>query len=381
MIMDVTGISLTLLIGPTIPAPAPQFVTEALERVSVTHTDKGPSGFQLEFKADRTSSFLRDFQLLATRVLATGNRVVLMVTIGGRPRVLMDGFITHIELSHSKASGASTISVTGEDVSVKMDMIEVSEGHPGLGHFAIVDAILAKYVRYGVAPIVIPTSSNLASNPLERVPQQNATDRDYINSLAGLHGNVFLVRPGPAPMTNIAYWGPPPRVGVPLATLTVDMGPSTNVESISFSYDGLAPTLFLGLDQDAETETDIPIATLTGDRLPLAAESPLLFNQGLLKTKVVKTPGLTAGDALAYVQGMTDRSLDNVLTAQGEVDTLRYGSIMDVPGLVGVRGCGMSLDGFYYVKSVTHSLSRGAYRQQFSLSREGFGTTTPVVPP
>ncbi len=151
--------------------------------------------------------------------------------------------------------------------------------------------------------------------------------------------------------------------------------------SISFSYDGLAPTLFLGLDQDAETETDIPVATLTGDRVPLAAELPLLFNQGLLKTKVVKTPGLTAGDALAYVQGMTDRSLDNVLTAQGEVDTLRYGSIMDVPGLVGVRGCGMSLDGFYYVKSVTHSLSRGAYRQQFSLSREGFGTTTPVVPP
>jgi hypothetical protein len=41
----------------------------------------------------------------------------------------------------------------------------------------------------------------------------------------------------------------------------------------------------------------------------------------------------------------------------------------------------MSLDGFYYVKSVTHSLSRGAYRQQFSLSREGFGTTTPMVPP
>src|SRR5882757_5357027 len=141
MTMDVPSVSLTLLIGPTIPAPAPQFVSEALERASVTHSDQGPSGFQLEFKADRSSVFLPDFQLLATHVLATGNRVVLMVTMGGIPRVLMDGFITHVELSHSKALGASTISVTGEDVSVKMDLIEESMEYPGLGHFEIVDII------------------------------------------------------------------------------------------------------------------------------------------------------------------------------------------------------------------------------------------------
>jgi hypothetical protein len=73
--------------------------------------------------------------------------------------------------------------------------------------------------------------------------------------------------------------------------------------------------------------------------------------------------------------------MDNVLTAQGEVDTLRYGSIMEAPGIVGVRGCGINLDGFYYVKSVTHTLSRGEYRQQFSLAREGFGTTTTSLAP
>jgi hypothetical protein len=379
--MDVAGISLTLLIGPTIPTPAPQFVTEALERASITHADQGPSGFQLEFKADRNSAYLRDFQLLATRMLAAGNRVVLKVAIGGMSRVLMDGFITHIELSHSKASGASTISVTGEDVSVKMDLIELSSEYPGLGHFGIVATILAKYALYGVLPKVMPTLSDLASDPLERVPQQNATDREYINTLAGLHGNVFYVRPGPVEMTNIAYWGPPPRSGARLATLSVDMGPSTNVEQISFSYDGLAATLFLGQDQDAESEADVPIATLGGTRLPLAAEPAVPFNFALLKTKVVKVPGFTAAGAMAYVQGMTDRSMDNVLTAQGEVDTLRYGSIMEVPGIVGVRGCGMNLDGFYYVKSVTHTLSRGEYRQQFSLAREGFGTTTTSLVP
>jgi len=378
--MDLSRISMTLMIGPEIPVPAPQFVTEALEAVRVSHNDHGPSGFKLEFKADRTSKYLPDYQLLLSRVVSAGNRVVVMVNLGSAPRVLMDGIISHLELSHSKQAGGSTISVTGEDISLKMDLTEKTQGKPGMGHFEIVDTILAGYARYGVIPMVIPTSTNLASNPLENVPQQYATDRAYINQLAQLHGNVFLVRPGPAPLTNIAYWGPPPRVGVPSPTLTVDMGQGTNVESINFTFDGLAPTLFQGVDQDRDSEQDVPIATETSLRLPLAAESALLFERSLARTQIVNTPQ-GAVDTLAYVQGLTDKSTDNVVTGQGQVDTLRYGAIMDVPGLVAVRGCGISFDGLYYVGSVTHELRRGQYNQQFTLSREGLVSTLPVVPP
>jgi hypothetical protein len=35
----------------------------------------------------------------------------------------------------------------------------------------------------------------------------------------------------------------------------------------------------------------------------------------------------------------------------------------------------------YYVKSVSHSIKRGEYKQSFSLQREGLGSTLPVVPP
>ena len=50
-------------------------------------------------------------------------------------------------------------------------------------------------------------------------------------------------------------------------------------------------------------------------------------------------------------------------------------------GIVGVRGAGFTHDGFYYVKSVSHTISKGQYKQRFSLSREGTGALSPMVVP
>jgi hypothetical protein len=50
-------------------------------------------------------------------------------------------------------------------------------------------------------------------------------------------------------------------------------------------------------------------------------------------------------------------------------------------GIVGVRGAGFTHDGFYYVKSVSHSISKGQYKQRFNLTREGTGPITPMVVP
>jgi hypothetical protein len=48
---------------------------------------------------------------------------------------------------------------------------------------------------------------------------------------------------------------------------------------------------------------------------------------------------------------------------------------------VGVRGAGLAYDGLYYVKSVTHDLKRGEYKQSFTLTRNALVSITPVVPP
>jgi hypothetical protein len=69
------------------------------------------------------------------------------------------------------------------------------------------------------------------------------------------------------------------------------------------------------------------------------------------------------------------------IEGNGEVDGVRYGSVLRARRLVGVRGAGTSYDGFYWVKRVTHRVHPGAYTQQFTLSRDGTGALLPVVRP
>ena len=58
----------------------------------------------------------------------------------------------------------------------------------------------------------------------------------------------------------------------------------------------------------------------------------------------------------------------------GEVDTARYGAVLRARGLVGVRGAGLDYDGFYFVRSVTHSITQGlVHAELHALSREGTG--------
>ena len=68
-------------------------------------------------------------------------------------------------------------------------------------------------------------------------------------------------------------------------------------------------------------------------------------------------------------------------TATGDVDTARYGNVLRARRLVGVRGAGLDFDGIYYVKEVTHLVTRGKYRQRFTLVREGRGAQSSRVTP
>lgn len=70
----------------------------------------------------------------------------------------------------------------------------------------------------------------------------------------------------------------------------------------------------------------------------------------------------------------------DAVTGTGTLDVTRYGRVLKARQLVGVRGAGMAFDGLYYVKSVTHNIKRGEYKQSFTLARNGLISTLPVVP-
>lgn len=378
--MSLLGVQLTLLIGRTVPVPAPPNLIEALDQVQVEHTDEGRSGFQITFRAGRSTTDLLDYPFLASPLLRPCSRVVLIVTFRGMPEVLMDGIITNQQLQPGREPGTSTLTVTGEDVSVMMDLEEKSVEHPAQPELVIVNKILASYARFGLIPKVIPPPSIDVPVPTERTPVQQDTDLQFLKDMAGRFGYVFYITPGPAPLTNTAYWGPPERVGLPQKALTVNMGPDTNViGDPDFQYDALAPEFVEGQVQDRQTNQTVPVQTLASTRIPLVPE-PAWATQACVPRRRSRESGLNIVQALARAQGRTDASTDRTIKVSGQLDALVYEGLLKPHGLVGMRGVGYSYDGLYYVKRVTHNIRIGDYTQGFELEREGLGAITPVLP-
>jgi hypothetical protein len=373
------GINLTLLIGPNVPQPAPMLLTEALQSVEVTHSDKERSGFQLVFQVGRSGgNDLRDYQLLNSPLLKTCNRVILIVTFNATAQVLMDGIITHQQFSPSLEPRGSTFTITGEDVSVMMDLEEKSVEHPQQDETMIVRKLISDYSKYGLNPKIVKPQRSEQPSKNERTPVQQGTDLQYLKLLAERYAFVFYVTPGPTSGTNTAYWGPPMRQTQPQKALSVNMGSFSNVSSINFQNDALAPTTVSGQVQDRKTNRIQPVQNKSSDRSPLA-KNPALQNQSLQRTTQFRETGRDTTQALSRAQAMTDRSVDDVVKITGELDTLRYGDILQLRGIVGLRGVGYTYDGLYYVKSVTHSIRKGEYKQSFTITREGLGTTTQLV--
>ena len=370
------GIHLTLLIGPAVPMPAPKDVLDALESVQV-NTGGDRSGFQLTFKVGKKS-------LLQTTLLPAGffdpiiTRVIVIATVRGIPNVLSDGIVTRQELSPSDEPGKSTLTVTGEDLSILMDLVEMPFMRFPMPIIARVYTILAKYAPLGIAPVAIPPIIPDIPNPLEEIPHQNGTDRAYLKQMAGDCGYVFYVEPGPAPGSNIAYFGPDIRIPAPQPALSVNMDAQTNVESLSFSLDGTAKKIVVMTVMDPitrRTPIPIPVPNISVLRPPMGARLTLPAKVEFPGWVAHLNPSDAANMALSIVLGAND-----AITGSGTLDVLRYGNVLRARMMVGVRGAGLAYDGLYYVNSVTHNLKRGEYKQSFNLSRDGLVSNTPAVP-
>jgi hypothetical protein len=375
------SIHLTLMMGPVLPLPAPRVVIDALQSVTVTTAAGSASGFQMQFAFNSSSELNTLFLIapaLSSSVATPPLRVLLIVTINGMPTPLFDGIMTNVQVQPGQNGNPGTVSVTGDDLTKVMDT-QAFDGlpYPAMPIAARVALICAKYAAYGIIPLPIPEIFLDVPIPVDKIPAQQGTDLEYIRQLATEVGHVFYIEPGPAPGTNIAYFGPEIKIGVPQPALNVDMGAHTNVESLSFSFDptkGVLPVVFIQ-NQMTRVPIPLPVPNLNPLQPPLAALSTSISNIKILKDTAKMSPGK------ALSKGLTEaaRSQDSV-TAQGSLDVLRYGRVLKARQLVGVRGVGLAYDGLYFVKSVTHTLKAGEFKQSFELTRNGLISLTPTVP-
>lgn len=378
--MITSSVNLTLLVGKVRAAPAPASLTRTLREVVVTTSEHDRSSFQLTFSAEPGHS--RVSAASDEVPLKPFSRVVVIAAFNGTPTVLCDGLVTKLDHIPAQGGRGAQRMASGFDVSLAMALHERSVEYPAHDAEMIVERLIAGYAEYGMVPSIVRTVLSTPPAPVERVPIQNGTDWAYIRELGCLFGYHFYVTPGPVALTSTAYWGPPVRDGRPQPALSVDMGPGTNVESLTFEYDAMKAATYHGDVLDFSTNATVPLkGTASPGETRLAAEPAISANLPHTPSRLLRHGGLNVAQSRVLAESRATRSDDAVVTASGEVDTFRYGHVLRARGLVGVRGAGLAYDGMYYVQRVSHRITPGAWRQDFTLSREGLQSTVREVRP
>jgi hypothetical protein len=369
-------VHLSLRMGPKLTRPVPAEVTEALLSAQITMTAGERSGFQLAF--DLTKRGLITQRLLPEGFFDPKTRVIVITSIKGTPTVVLDGLIVRQEVGASNIPGQTTLTVTGEDLTLLMDLEERTDRYPNLAPSKRVERILQKYADYGISPRIFREQVHQPPHELLRVDYQTGTDLSYVNELARANGYTFYLDPGPRPGRSTAFWGPEQRLGERQHALNVNMDVNSTVDQLTFAYDGTAREEPQARWQDPRTRD--------AQLLPQPDISPLRPPLGRRASPALKRKTLsgTAKKALEQAQaemlGRAATSAD-AISGSGQLDVNRHGYVLRPRELVGVRGAGVTYDGDYYVKSVTHNLRPGSYQQNFTLSREGLIARSNTVRP
>ncbi|WP_282606176.1 hypothetical protein [Pelagibius sp. Alg239-R121] len=373
----IKGVDLTVMFGPGVPIAAPRPVVDALQSVTV-HENSGEtqSGFDLLFALEKNSPLNTIFLLAGGSALPI-LRVALIATVNGRATPLINGVVTRTELNPGTGGAPAMLKVMGKDLTATMELFDFS-GLPyiAMPPFVRVNLILAKYAWLGLIPQVIPSLEG-PPLPTEKLPRHQDTDLEYIRMLAGEAGYTFFMKPGPAPATSFAYWGPEVRIGDVQPALTIESGSPTNAEELSFTFnkDGTEIPIVFIQNQLTKAPIPIPIPSAIPFHPPLGAIPPLPPKITRLRDTARLNPFEAVVRGFAYAAQHAD-----AVTGTGKIDVVRYGRILKARSLVGVRGAGQAYDGVHYVDSVTHELTRGAYKQSFTLKRNGLLPTQTSVP-
>src|SRR4051794_33145790 len=221
---------MTLHMGPKLPRPVPAEVMEALLSAQITVTAGERSGFQLAF--DLTKRGLIQRNLLPEGFFDPKTWVIVTVSVRGTPQVLFDGLIVRQEVGASNQPGQTTLTVTGEDLTLLMDLEERADRYPNLAPSQRIERILGKYADYGIDARIIREQIPQPPREQVRVDYQVGTDLQYVNELAGANGYTFYLDPGPVPGRSTAFWGPEQRLGQRQHALNVNMDVNSTVDQL-----------------------------------------------------------------------------------------------------------------------------------------------------
>jgi len=289
-------------------------------------------------------------------------------------KTVFDGYITNVALDLGSDTDQAFLDVSGMDTTLLMSLEEKIATWPNMADSDIVQQIVA---AYGVAVQVDSTSTVHQEDDTTIV--QRSTDVQFVRDLAQKNGMEFYFETDDTGAIN-AYFRAPQLSDTPQPDLAIQFGDQSNLKKFSAYLSGQRPLNVKAAQIDVSTNSansaqvsdtqltklgDKDANTLIGGPLgalvtPKDAQAQML---------VLGPPTSDATEMQTLVQAIRDEA-GWLITANGEINSDAYQSVLRPHRLVQVKGAGTTYSGKYYVTRVTHEMNHeGDYIQRFEARR------------
>lgn len=349
------------------PLPLPFF--QALREIEVETSIGQASIFRLHFDLSRT--IYGDFDALAIDIFRPMLPVKISIAAGTPvPQVLINGYILSSHLKAGSTPGSSRYEVVGMDaLGTRMVNDQRPFPWPNLSDTEIAATIFAKYAMIPEVDGLPPTRTIMDTTTNQRI-----YDAPFLFDIADCNNLELFIQPAPFIGIDVGHLHRAYVLKPPQGILSVDFGRQTNLTQFTTSNDMLKPTGVTGASIDPLTRAPrVAVGGLSTD-LPMGREPTL---GRILPPPVARQmAGCAANPTEAQLRALAHASATSrAVTAQGEVDGIKFGRPLLVGLPVMVRGAGQQNSGLYYVDSVTHRISRDDYSQSFTAWRNALGLT------
>lgn len=288
--------------------------------------------------------------------------IAIEAAFGTTAEEIVRGYIREVHADYPEDPGATTVTVEVQDDSLAMDREHVRKAWGNevpTTDALILTEILAKY------PLLPDPENGTGLDGL--TVNQNATDIRFLRARAEANGYELILDRG------FLYFGPMRLEADAQETILVYAGRDTHCFRFDVRADGHQPDA-VGYDVAPETGSEPVSQDVQPDLPSLGTEPADSAGSGLTPFvwRLDRPGSVSASELDAYARGRANE-LSMRVRAQGELDGSLYGHVLRVGLPVGVDGIGTTMQGIYYVDSVTHLFNVDGYRESFTLLRNAYG--------
>ncbi len=296
----------------------------------------------------------------------------ISVTIGSGPAIpLMSAYVIDVDTRFSNDPNTSELVVTAMDPTVLMHLDEKVKAWPNMMDSDVASAIFTD-ASYQFTPVV--ESTNWSRQESDHTLTQRGTDIAFLQQLAERNGYECFVEMNDAGLIE-GHFHPPRHDGQPQGTLTVNMGPATNVNAFRARFDMLGPTTAEAETVNPDDKSGQQAQADQGSQAEGMGDQPTVPADRPRRVLLSQLAMAESGEAQRYAQAVVDRSSWSI-AADGQLNTIAYGGVLRAKHPIMVRGVGQQFSGRYYVERVQHAIgSDGTYVQRFALRRNAVGLT------